>query len=92
MTALLWIGLSLPAHAGELVILHTNDTHSNLYPFGPHDRYGGIARMSTMIKRLRARNANVLTLHAGDVFVGTFAFNKYLGYPELKITCVNSTI
>lgn len=48
--------------------------------------------MPTMIKRLRARNANVLTLHAGDVFVGTFAFNKYLGYPELKITCANSTI
>lgn len=57
-----------------------------------NDRYGGIARMPTMIKRLRARNANVLTLHAGDVFVGTFAFNKYLGYPELKITCANSTI
>lgn len=85
MVVVLWIGLYAPAHAEELVILHTNDTHSHLYPFGPYDRYGGIARMSTMIKRLRARNTNVLTLHAGDVFVGTFAFNKYLGYPELKI-------
>jgi len=38
-----------------------------------------------MIKNLRDANTNVLTLHAGDVFVGTFAFNKFLGYPELKI-------
>ena len=45
----------------------------------------GIARMSTLIKRLRAKDKNVLALHAGDVFVGSFEFNKYLGYPELKI-------
>lgn len=69
----------------ELTILHTNDTHSHLYPFGPNDSYGGIDRMSTMIKLLKGRNDNVLTLNSGDVFVGTFAFNKYLGYPELKI-------
>jgi len=47
--------------------------------------YGGIARMSALIKQLRAANENVLALHAGDVFVGSFEFNKYLGYPELKI-------
>jgi 5'-nucleotidase len=46
---------------------------------------GGIARMATLIKKLRARKDNVLALHAGDVFVGSFEFNKYLGYPELKI-------
>ena len=27
----------------------------------------------------------MLALHAGDMYVGTFAFNKYLGYPEFKI-------
>lgn len=68
-----------------LTILHTNDTHSCLFPFGPQDFLGGIARMSTLIKQLKAKDTNVLTLHAGDVFVGTFEFNKYLGYPELKI-------
>jgi 2',3'-cyclic-nucleotide 2'-phosphodiesterase (5'-nucleotidase family) len=30
-------------------------------------------------------NENVLALNAGDVFVGSFEFNKYLGYPEFKI-------
>jgi 2',3'-cyclic-nucleotide 2'-phosphodiesterase (5'-nucleotidase family) len=68
-----------------LTILHTNDTHSCLFPFGPQDSLGGIARMSTLIKQLKAKDTNVLTLHAGDAFVGTFEFNKYLGYPELKI-------
>lgn len=85
VVALLWIGLGFPSYAEELVILHTNDTHSNLFPFGPLNRYGGIARMSTMIKNLRAADTNVLALHAGDMFVGTFAFNKYMGYPEFKI-------
>jgi len=68
-----------------LTILHTNDTHSCLFPFGPQDSLGGIARMSYLIKQLKAKDENVLTLHAGDAFVGTFEFNKYLGYPELKI-------
>ena len=69
----------------QFTILHTNDTHSHLYSFGPFNNYGGIARMSALIKELKKKNENVLTLHAGDVFVGTFAFNKYLGYAELDI-------
>ncbi|MBN1272354.1 MAG: 5'-nucleotidase C-terminal domain-containing protein [Candidatus Aminicenantes bacterium] len=69
--------------ADELKILHVNDTHSHLFPFGPNDDFGGLARMSTLIKKLKGDN--VLTLHSGDVFVGTFAFNRYFGYPELKI-------
>lgn len=67
-----------------LTILHTNDTHSTLLPFGPNKQYGGIARMSALIKRIRANGGNVLALNAGDVFVGSFEFNKYLGYPEFK--------
>jgi 5'-nucleotidase/UDP-sugar diphosphatase len=85
LVVLLLAGIATSAVAKELVILHTNDTHSNLFPFGPHDQYGGIARMSTLIKELRSENENVLAFHAGDAFVGTFAFNKYLGYPELKV-------
>lgn len=69
----------------KLTILHVNDTHSHLYPFGPFDSYGGIARMSALIKELKTEDKNVLALHAGDVFVGTFAFNKYLGYAELNM-------
>ena len=69
----------------SLTILFANDTHSTLFPFGPHKEYGGIARMATLIETLKRSRPNVLTLHAGDAFVGSFEFNKYLGYPELKI-------
>lgn len=78
------VGLTIVGRAQnrELTILHTNDTHSNLLPFP--DGSGGIARMATLIRELKGANPNVLVLNAGDVFVGTFEFNKYLGYPELK--------
>ncbi|MBE0712468.1 MAG: bifunctional metallophosphatase/5'-nucleotidase, partial [Candidatus Aminicenantes bacterium] len=100
------LGLSILgcAQTKTLTILHANDTHSALLPFGnpsfpgpfawlaaAHGRAavvresGGIARMATLIKKIRAMKKNVLALHAGDVFVGSFEFNKYLGYPELKI-------
>jgi 5'-nucleotidase/UDP-sugar diphosphatase len=82
---LVLLSLPWPGSGDKLTILHTNDTHSHLYSFGPLNRYGGIARMSALIKELKRKNGNVLTLHAGDVFVGTFAFNKYLGYAELDI-------
>ena len=68
-----------------LTILHTNDTHSTLFPYGPLDNWGGIARLSSLVKEIKAQRNNVLVLNSGDVFVGTFEFNKYLGYPELKI-------
>jgi 2',3'-cyclic-nucleotide 2'-phosphodiesterase (5'-nucleotidase family) len=54
-------------------------------PRGFDRGYAGIARMSTLIKDLKRGRSNVLALHAGDVFVGSFEFNQYLGYPELKI-------
>jgi 5'-nucleotidase / UDP-sugar diphosphatase len=76
---------AVPGSAEEIVIVHANDTHSNLFPFGPQKAHGGIARIATVIERIRDENERVLSLHAGDVFVGTFAFNKYLGYPELKL-------
>jgi 2',3'-cyclic-nucleotide 2'-phosphodiesterase (5'-nucleotidase family) len=84
-----FFGLSVtvlwPAPKTYLTILHTNDTHSTLFPFGPLDEWGGIARVSRLIKEIKAERPNVLVLNSGDVFVGTFEFNKYLGYPELKI-------
>jgi 5'-nucleotidase len=80
--AIPWLGA---AQESYLTILHTNDTHSTLFPYGPKDSWGGIARLSTLVKEIRAERPNVLVLNSGDVFVGTFEFNKYLGYPELKI-------
>jgi 5'-nucleotidase len=57
----------------------------NIWHFPYNPDYAGIARMATLIKKLRAADENVLALNAGDVFVGSFEFNKFFGYPELKI-------
>jgi 2',3'-cyclic-nucleotide 2'-phosphodiesterase (5'-nucleotidase family) len=87
MTGKLWrvlvsclLVLAVPLAAAPpkayLTILHTNDTHSSLFPFGPQDSWGGIARMSEKIKEIRRDGGNVLVLNTGDVFVGTFEFNK----------------
>jgi len=56
-----------PVH---LVILHVNDTHGRLFPYDLEitKDIGGIARMATQIKEIRADNKNTLVLHAGDDF------------------------
>jgi 5'-nucleotidase / UDP-sugar diphosphatase len=62
-------------------ILHTNDEHSELIPYGPasdyptYPTYGGISRIAHEIGRIKgekaAANEPVLTLSAGDYNQGT---------------------
>ena len=73
-----------------LTVLHVNDSHSHLVPYGPKDTHGvgtrgGIARAATRIGQVRASEENVLFLHAGDLFIGDLMFNKYFGIAELQI-------
>lgn len=58
----------------DLTIMHTNDTHANL------DK---IANRATLVKQIRAENANNLLLDAGDVFSGTLYFNAFEGAADL---------
>ena len=72
----------------KLTILHTNDVHSRLDPF-PMDGtrnagMGGIAARAAIISNIRAQEANVLLLDAGDIFQGTPYFNIFKGEPEMK--------
>ncbi|MBN2214358.1 MAG: bifunctional metallophosphatase/5'-nucleotidase [Bacteroidales bacterium] len=67
----------------KLVILHTNDLHSNLTGFGPESDYsplsvnddqtrGGFARLQTLIQQSADENTeNNLILDAGDFLMGT---------------------
>jgi len=78
------------AQVDTLTILHVNDTHSHLLPYGPKDAegnwtWGGMARIATLIGSRRMTEPNVMLLHAGDIFVGDFMFQKYLGIAELEI-------
>ncbi|MES2447447.1 MAG: metallophosphatase [Bacteroidota bacterium] len=73
----------------KLTILHTNDVHSRIEPFpmdgSRNQGLGGTARRSTLIKKIRGEQDNVLLLDAGDIFQGTPYFNKYGGELELKL-------
>ena len=71
----------------ELTILHTNDTHSHIFPInnGKYKGFGGMAQRAQLIKDIRKDNRNVLLLDAGDVFQGTPYFNFFGGEVEYKL-------
>lgn len=72
---LLWLlaagpGPAWTQDAVDLVILHQNDTHGTLYPFRTDEgaEFGGIARLATLVSRIRAEmHGRVLLLHGGDI-------------------------
>src|SRR5258705_12866317 len=73
----------------RLTFIHTSDIHSRLFPynFTPNtferdfglDKnnapFGGIARIATVVKRIRASSARSLWLDSGDAFEGAPVFN-----------------
>lgn len=73
----------------KITILHTNDVHSHIDPFGPEDgrnaNKGGVARRYSLIESIRNENPNTLLLDAGDIFQGTPYFNYYGGELEFKL-------
>lgn len=72
----------------KLVILHTNDTHSQLEPTAPDAvRYpdmGGYARRLGVINQIRQEEANVLLVDAGDFSQGTPYYNFFKGRVEVQ--------
>ncbi len=82
--SLLWtaFGQSQP-----LVIMHTNDTHSQIDPYSyKNDRnMGGALRREAAIREVRAQYANTLLLDAGDFSQGTPYFNFFQGYVEVRL-------
>lgn len=87
-------GLAMPARAQQapkhITILHINDTHSHLSPFGTKDRYldgtiGGYAKLASVLAEQRAKAPSALFVHAGDVFDGSAHFSVELGVAELQL-------
>lgn len=76
-----------PAASGmHFTILHTNDLHAHDEPFTDHGRnVGGIARIAHLIRAIKAKNPNVLTIDAGDIFQGTPFFKFYHGKVEVEM-------
>lgn len=84
----------------ELVLLHTADTHSMLFPYraaigasdarrglghaGDLRSVGGFARLGTLLERERAGARRVLHLDSGDLFQGSLTFERFRGEPEVR--------
>ncbi len=72
----------------QLVILHTNDTHSRIEPIPVSDLstpgLGGVVRRANYIDEVRRENRQVLLLDAGDFLQGTPYFNLFKGKVEVE--------
>jgi len=80
----------------RLTFIHTSDIHSRLFPYNfvpnTFDRqdglqiapYGGIARIATIAKRIRASTNRSLWLDSGDCFQGAPVFNLFKGEAEMR--------
>jgi len=70
----------------KIVILHTNDTHSQVLPTKSNDKepnMGGYARRMGVVDSIRNAEQNVLLLDAGDFSQGTPYFNFFGGRIEI---------
>ena len=82
--ALLALAASQPLQAEKLVLLTTNDTHSQIDP-DTKDNMGGAARRKVVVDSVRSTADNMLLVDAGDAVQGTLYFNLFGGEVEQKV-------
>ena len=70
-----------------LVIIHSNDTHSQIDPFlsKTEGEVGGVIRRYNFINQVRSKYANVLVLDPGDFSQGTPFYNFFSGAAEITL-------
>lgn len=71
---------SADSDSSHLIILHTNDTHSQIDP-DRHDK-GGIARRKVLVDSVRAEHQNVMLIDAGDAVQGSLYYTLFGGEVE----------
>ena len=73
----------------NLIILHLNDTHSQMDPISSHSdnnpNRGGAIRQNAVIEELRQLDPDILLFHSGDFVQGTPYFNIFKGQAEIAI-------
>jgi 5'-nucleotidase / UDP-sugar diphosphatase len=86
----------------RLTIIHTSDIHSRLFPYNfvpnsfdegyglilDNAPFGGIAKMSGLVKTIRASANRSLWLDSGDCFQGAPVFNQFKGEVEMRALTV----
>lgn len=75
------------ARSEKLVIVHTNDTHSQIDPMDDNNM-GGIMRRKVVIDSIRNTADNVILVDAGDAVQGTLFFN--IGGGEVEEQLMNA--
>ena len=85
-------GLSVSAKKQkQLVILHTNDTHSTILPLNPNldnkelAGRGGFIRRAMMIKEERQQNPELLLIDSGDFSQGSGYYTLFKGEVEIGL-------
>ncbi len=82
----------------RLTIIHTSDIHSRLFPYNfvpnrferdyglveGNKPFGGLARIATIAKNIRATSNRSLWLDSGDCFQGAPVFNLFKGEAEMR--------
>ena len=75
----------------QLVILHTNDTHSQIYPLSEQltdtmkAGRGGFLRRLALLKEERAKHPDLLYFDSGDFFQGSAYFTMFKGDVEIGL-------
>lgn len=75
----------------QLVILHTNDTHSAIFPINEQlpdtmkAGRGGFLRRLVMLKEERAKHPDLLYFDSGDFFQGSAYFTMFKGEVEIGL-------
>ncbi|MEP6743697.1 MAG: 5'-nucleotidase C-terminal domain-containing protein [bacterium] len=67
-------GQGVAAKRVQIVILGTTDLHGNLYPTDYYTNKAdnrGLAKVATMIRKIRKENENVMLIDSGDTIQGT---------------------
>lgn len=86
------LALGVSAKGRKLVILHTNDTHSQIYPFNQNlkdtlkaGRAGAVRRVNLIKEERRANPKNLLLLDSGDFSQGSPYYTMFKGDVEIGL-------
>jgi len=79
LTALAMSLAAIQAHAVTLTFIENNDLHAHLTPHADkvvkngqvvYESRGGLARVATLVKRIRSQNPNSVLMNVGDTYHG----------------------
>lgn len=91
LTIVLTATITAAAKGKQLLILHTNDTHSCVIPLNPNladtmlAGRGGFLRRAAMIDQMRKEDKELLLLDSGDFSQGSPYYTMFKGDVETKL-------